>query len=216
MTVKIETFSALTDKEQAEIDEYVEDDGKVAIMEFMYDALEFGLDSKGFVDFDLILKHLKYLVSKGADVNAKWHDANTPLHEAAQWNAEIVKFLVSEGADVNAKNRNGNTPLHESVRNWYNNETFEFLISVGADVHAKNNEGNTPLDYADTVKKTRKAIQDRNIATSGNPLVLAIQEKFGVTLDKVQEYGQHTVPPGVVPIIETKIMGRSHQDRFQS
>jgi hypothetical protein len=38
------------------------------------------------------------------------------------------------------------------------------------------------------------------MSASEHPLVLAIQEKFGVTLDKVQEYGQHTVPPGVVPI----------------
>jgi TPR repeat protein len=55
----------------------------------------------------------KYLVSAGADVNAK-DDNNgfTPLHLAASdGNVEVAKQIVSAGADVNAKNNNGCTPL---------------------------------------------------------------------------------------------------------
>jgi len=56
---------------------------------------------------------LKYLVSHGADVNAKEFYGNTPLHVAAEFNSnvEVLKYLVSQGADVQAKNNDGIAPL---------------------------------------------------------------------------------------------------------
>jgi hypothetical protein len=51
----------------------------------------------------------KFLVSKGADVDAEAIDGTTPLHLAA--NVEIAKFLISKGAYVNATTKRGWTPL---------------------------------------------------------------------------------------------------------
>jgi hypothetical protein len=53
---------------------------------------------------------VKLLIDKGADVNAKEPNGNTPLH-LADLNAELVELLIAKGADVNIKNKLGETPL---------------------------------------------------------------------------------------------------------
>jgi len=59
------------------------------------------------------IESVRFLVSKGADVNAKAPNGDTPLHRAAyeNENIEVVIFLVTQGADVHAKNDNGKTPF---------------------------------------------------------------------------------------------------------
>ncbi len=54
---------------------------------------------------------IEYLVNEmGADVNARDHDAYTPLHHcASRGDTECVLFLVSKGADVTAVSRRGQT-----------------------------------------------------------------------------------------------------------
>ena len=50
---------------------------------------------------------VKYLVEEvGADVNARDHEGNTALHNAAsRGDIEMILYLVSKGADVKAVNR---------------------------------------------------------------------------------------------------------------
>jgi ankyrin repeat protein len=52
---------------------------------------------------------VRYLVEElGVDVNAKDHEGNTALHNAAATgNVELILYLVSKGADVKAINREG-------------------------------------------------------------------------------------------------------------
>ena len=79
----------------------------------------------------------KFLISQGADVNAKNKLDGTPLLEAAEWcDTELVKLLVSHGADVNIAGIGKSTPLNKAI---VNNavEIVRFLISHGADVHDK-------------------------------------------------------------------------------
>jgi len=63
---------------------------------------------------------VRYLISKGADVNVHSNGGNTPLHVAAinpYADAEILRLLISKGADVNAKNGAGKTPLDFAAMN---------------------------------------------------------------------------------------------------
>ncbi len=92
---------------------------------------------------------IKYLLSKGADINA--FDTVyrfTPLH-AAVWsdNPTLAKYLVSNGADVNLKTSSGETPLYLAVYSG-NVDLVKYLISYGANVDVKNAEGKTPLSAA--------------------------------------------------------------------
>jgi Tol biopolymer transport system component len=104
----------------------------------------------------------KYLVSKGADVNAKDKGGSTPLHNAVFEETinecvDVVEFLISKGADVNAKDKDGRTPLHiaafvAAIKGDV--DVVKFLVSKGADVNAKDKDGRTPLDWAKDVEET--------------------------------------------------------------
>ena len=91
---------------------------------------------------------IKYLIERGADVNAKEEYGNTPLHWASIENhIELAKLLIERGADVNAKRNDGETPLHQA--SWKNRiETAKLLLERGADLEAKCNRGKTPLYWA--------------------------------------------------------------------
>jgi len=97
------------------------------------------------------------LIKRGADVDAKDNDGDTPLHLATERNfIEIAKLLIERGADVNAKNSWGETPLH--MASYHNRiEIAKLLLDAGADVEAKNMFGMTPLYFTDTIKKIKLA-----------------------------------------------------------
>ncbi len=61
----------------------------------------------------------KFLIEKGANVNATSNDGATALHGAAFFcHTEIVKLLLGKGAVVDAKNIRGETPLDAVAGEW--------------------------------------------------------------------------------------------------
>lgn len=111
------------------------------------------------------LEVVKYLISKGADINIKDNDGVTALMMAsAKGHLEVVKYLIDNGADINAKASVDTTSL--MVASYYEHlEVVKYLISKGADVNvvAKIDEkmlpnSTTALDFAktDAIKEVLK------------------------------------------------------------
>jgi hypothetical protein len=89
---------------------------------------------------------LRALLVKGAGVNAKDAQGNTPLHTAAEhWAVECIELLLSKGADVNARNADGRTPLMVAANIP---EALGLLLDAGADVEIRDNQGRTALMQA--------------------------------------------------------------------
>ncbi|MHC9543628.1 MAG: ankyrin repeat domain-containing protein [Vulcanimicrobiota bacterium] len=88
------------------------------------------------------------LISKGADVNAKVKDNETPLTiAAANGQKAIAEALLAKGADINATGLPGWTPLHHAVL-ANKKEMVELLISRGAKVDTRDANGCFPLHSA--------------------------------------------------------------------
>ncbi|EAY12193.1 hypothetical protein TVAG_003990 [Trichomonas vaginalis G3] len=74
------------------------------------------------------LEVVKYLISVGADKEAKNNDGWTPLIQASfEGHLEIVKYLISVGANKQARDNVGRTSLYVSRE-----EVKNYLISIGA------------------------------------------------------------------------------------
>lgn len=87
------------------------------------------------------------LVSKGAEIDARNDEQDTPLFAALFNSLDIARLLIAADADIQAKNKFGRTPLHELA--YYGRcEESQFLIGYGANIHSRDNGGYTPLHEA--------------------------------------------------------------------
>jgi hypothetical protein len=98
----------------------------------------------GGVETDL--ETVKFLVEKGADVNARDQINSSPLLWAAGFGKpETVAFLLTKGADVKATDDNGWTPLIWAA-GLGQPATVDILVKSKADLNAADKQtGDTPL-----------------------------------------------------------------------
>ena len=107
-----------------------------------YDRYSFKKPALSF--YDISLELMDWLITQGADINARDEYDRTPLHYHAQVNnVERVALLLERGADIEAQDKYKNTPLHFAE---YNAEVAQLLIEKGADIKAKDNRGHNVME----------------------------------------------------------------------
>ena len=90
---------------------------------------------------------VRKLIEKGAGVNARDAESNTPLILASFYaSPDCVRLLLEKGADVNAANKAGVTALIRAATDY---EKARLLVDAGAKVGVRTADlGNTPLILA--------------------------------------------------------------------
>lgn len=91
---------------------------------------------------------LRYLVTKGADVNMSDDKGVTPIQLASGlgW-LEGVAFLVERRADLDQSNSTGETPLISALHRR-DTQMMRVLLKGGADPDRADNSGRSARDYA--------------------------------------------------------------------
>jgi ankyrin repeat protein len=102
-----------------------------------------------------VVRVAQLLLDRGADVNTRRNDDQTPLHRASYLgNIEIVRLLLDHGADLEAATDNmGEKPLHKVSYGKYRSQedgvrVAQLLLDRGADVNTRHNDHQTPLHFA--------------------------------------------------------------------
>jgi ankyrin repeat protein len=88
------------------------------------------------------------LLNRGANVNAKGHNADTALHVAAsESNTDMVTLLLEREAETDAKNHIESTALHIAAKGS-NPKVVALLLNKGAMVNILDNKARSPIDLA--------------------------------------------------------------------
>lgn len=91
---------------------------------------------------------IEFLVSKGADPNAKDKIGYTPLHAAADGgNVLVAEALIKAGARIDELTIYGRTPLHQAALRGHI-EIVNLLLKSGANPGVRNRDGETPIGLA--------------------------------------------------------------------
>jgi ankyrin repeat protein len=115
---------------------------------------------------DIAAIYVKWLIHKGADVNEKDKDGNTPLHNASTRDlSKIVQLLLEKGADVNEKDKDGKTPDAIENQSINNNNS---IIPLPDDKNLNVSNGEIDL-FIDSYKDKEDEIQPAdNIKTNSS------------------------------------------------
>lgn len=101
-------YEAIEDEDLAEVRKFIDNDPALVRKLLLHKAAEKNRSTE----------IVKYLISKGLDVNRQDSDDGTPLHRAATSNKNLamIKYLVEEaGGNLQIKNMIGQTPLVVSI-----------------------------------------------------------------------------------------------------
>ncbi|XP_045061866.1 ankyrin repeat domain-containing protein 12 isoform X2 [Coregonus clupeaformis] len=95
-------------------------------------------------------KHVKELISLGADVNVKDFAGWTPLHEACNLGYyDVAKVLIAAGAEVNTQGLDDDAPLHDASSSGHT-DIVKLLLRHGGNAFQANRRGERPVDIADS------------------------------------------------------------------
>lgn len=179
------------------------------------------------------LEVVKFLIQKGAKVDARDKSGSTALHQAcdspaskesAENKLKTVKFLIQKGADIEAlTTTRRKAPLHTAAHSW-DHRVAEYLIKKGARVDLKDGIGWTPLFWAahNRFPRTLKALikngADVNAQDNSGETALhwtVRQKSTEVTKILIKEGADPNIADksGVTPLDKARKQGRKDMEK---
>ncbi len=155
------------------------------------------------------LHFLKCIIEKGANVNIKNSQGNTPLFEAIRYygDKEFIQALIDAGANINEQNNDGDTPMIFATR-MQRKEAIELLYKAGANPFIKNKRNQdveqavsniTDPQFNNMIQKIKQACNlgnevlksiDKNApVTTIENLLLNNEHPFGINLNVQNQDG---------------------------
>lgn len=89
----------------------------------------------------------KFIISQGADINAKSDMGSALMACIVKGNNEIAQFLIANKADLNLVDNQGTTALMYAVQ-FKNTAIIKLLLANNANKELKDNKGKTAFEYA--------------------------------------------------------------------
>lgn len=98
---------------------------------------------------------VRFLIDRGAQVDAKDRDGIQPVHLASESGSmAVLKALFQAGAAVDCSDERGFQPLHYASMTPNRFDVIKYLLREGADIEAKASNGYRPLSLACTSDTT--------------------------------------------------------------
>jgi len=144
----------------------------------------------------------KLLIEKGANVNIRNNEGQTPLHNAIWGDSlNIVNYLLDNGANPNLANNEGSTALHLEAGNG-NINIVQALLKKGANPNALNSNQQTPLHiaaikgYSDVINLLIESRAKANLKDKSGRLPIDYASIYGNTasvnvLKKTSDYSSN-------------------------
>lgn len=137
-------------------DELIEE-GNIPVLKEVFNKCE--LDARGGYSKSTALgfynvpdELVRWLVEQGADINARDHYGETPLHSQARSWCGNPELLLDLGADIEAIDSRNETPLFAAAGS-FKPKAVHTLVAKGANINAENKMNQTPLEKALAVCK---------------------------------------------------------------
>ena len=103
---------------------------------------------------------MKFLISKGAEVNVKDNGGLVPLHNACSYgHVDMVRILMKNGANINEPDHWKFTPLHEAAMK-HKTLIVKLLISEDVCLTSKTCDDLTPLDLLNSSSPDFEYLED--------------------------------------------------------
>jgi len=127
---------------------FIDDTGSTVLHELVKRSIN-PENTFGFMNAEGIMK---YLIDKGANIEAQDQDGFTPLQKAITiGHYKMAEYLIDKGANIEVQDQDGLTPLQQAIiakdreGNYW---LVQSLLSQGADYNTTDHKGSTPLHKA--------------------------------------------------------------------